>query len=130
MRLISFFLAALTLFSSALAVDIQKSVIVSYPEGTPDSVLDQAKDAIRQAGGQITHEYTLIRYVETAHAGVFVARQTADHFQGLCRQVRREGVGDSHGMGLQVQRPHRGGPSRIGSVDAPRAGETKYDGMA
>ncbi|KAK0740293.1 hypothetical protein B0T18DRAFT_440034 [Schizothecium vesticola] len=61
MRLFRFFLAALTLFSSALAVDIQKSVIVSYPEGTPDSVLDQAKDAIRQAGGQITHEYTLIR---------------------------------------------------------------------
>lgn len=75
MRLFSFFLAALTLFSSALAVDIQKSVIVSYPEGTPDSVLDQAKDAIRQAGGQITHEYTLIRYVGTVTASLWPTRR-------------------------------------------------------
>lgn len=75
MRLFSFFLAALTLFSSALAVDIQKSVIVSYPEGTPDSVLDQAKDAIRQAGGQITHEYTLIRYVGTVMASLWPTRR-------------------------------------------------------
>lgn len=128
MRLFSFFLAALTLFSSALAVDIQKSVIVSYPEGTPDSVLDQAKDAIRQAGGQITHEYTLIRYVGTVTASLLPARRLT-FAQGLCRQGR-EGVGDSHGMGHQVQCPHRGGPGRIGSVDAPSVWGTRYGGMA
>lgn len=106
MRLFSFFLAALTLFSSALAVDIQKSVIVSYPEGTPESVLDQAKDAIRQAGGQITHEYTLIRYVWTMTASLLPARRLTFFAQGVCRQLRREGARDSHGMGHQVQRPH------------------------
>jgi hypothetical protein len=39
----------------------QKAVIVSYPNDTPDSVLNQAKDAIKAAGGMITHEYKLIK---------------------------------------------------------------------
>ncbi|KAI2263690.1 hypothetical protein LOZ10_003004 [Ophidiomyces ophidiicola] len=38
-----------------------KSVIISYPENTPNSVIDMAKKAIRDAGGKITHEYSLIR---------------------------------------------------------------------
>ena len=40
----------------------QKSVIVSYPADTPDSVLSQAKEAVLQAGGFITHEYHIIKY--------------------------------------------------------------------
>lgn len=43
------------------AVQPQKSVIVSYPNDTPDSIVDQAKDAIIAAGGVITHEYKLIK---------------------------------------------------------------------
>jgi hypothetical protein len=39
----------------------QKAVIISYPDNTPDSVLNQAKDAIKAAGGIITHEYKLIK---------------------------------------------------------------------
>jgi hypothetical protein len=39
----------------------QKSVIISYPDATPDSVVDQAKSAIKDAGGIITHEYKLIK---------------------------------------------------------------------
>ncbi|KAF2811667.1 uncharacterized protein BDZ99DRAFT_384919 [Mytilinidion resinicola] len=35
-----------------------KSVIVSYPDSTPNSVLDKAKSAIVEAGGIITHEYS------------------------------------------------------------------------
>lgn len=61
MRLFSFVLAALALFSGAIAVDIQKSVLVTYPPETPNSVVDQAKKAIVDAGGIITHEYTLIK---------------------------------------------------------------------
>ncbi|KAJ4306834.1 hypothetical protein N0V88_000205 [Collariella sp. IMI 366227] len=48
-------------FSGAIAVDIQKSVLVTYPPETPNSVVDQAKKAIVDAGGVITHEYTLIK---------------------------------------------------------------------
>ncbi|KAL3418672.1 hypothetical protein PVAG01_10388 [Phlyctema vagabunda] len=54
---------ALSAFA-ALAVGVaqpQKAVIISYPDSTPDTVLEQAKEAIRLAGGVITHEYKLIK---------------------------------------------------------------------
>ena len=41
----------------------QKSVIVSYPNDTPDSVVQQAMGAIKDAGGMITHEYKLIKCI-------------------------------------------------------------------
>lgn len=57
-------LPVLALASVTMAVvQPQKSVIVSYPDNTPDSVVDQAKDAIKAAGGFITHEYKLIKFV-------------------------------------------------------------------
>jgi hypothetical protein len=61
MKLTAFLITALTVASGALAVDVQKSVIISYPSETPDSVLDQAKQAIKDSGGVITHEYQLIK---------------------------------------------------------------------
>jgi len=45
------------------AAQPQKSVIVSYPNDTPDNIVDQAKEAILAAGGVITHEYKLIKLV-------------------------------------------------------------------
>ena len=55
-------LSVLALATTALAVVVpQKAVIVSYPDETPDSVVNQAMDAIREAGGMITHEYRLIK---------------------------------------------------------------------
>ncbi|KAL2256521.1 hypothetical protein VTK26DRAFT_1538 [Humicola hyalothermophila] len=61
MKPLSVFVAALTLLSGAAAVDVQKSVLITYPPETPDSVLNQAKKAIVDAGGVITHEYKLIK---------------------------------------------------------------------
>ncbi|KAL2174336.1 uncharacterized protein P884DRAFT_302682 [Thermothelomyces heterothallicus CBS 202.75] len=61
MRLFTFLVATLTLLSGAFAADIQKSVLVTYPPETPDSVVEQAKKAVVEAGGVITHEYTLIK---------------------------------------------------------------------
>ncbi|KAK4111137.1 hypothetical protein N656DRAFT_734473 [Canariomyces notabilis] len=61
MRPFAFLLASLTLLSGVIAVDIQKSVLITYPAETPDSIVDQAKKAIVEAGGVITHEYTLIK---------------------------------------------------------------------
>lgn len=40
----------------------QKNIIVSYDDNVPDSVINQAMDAIKSAGGMITHEYKLIKY--------------------------------------------------------------------
>lgn len=52
----------LALVTVAMAVtQPQKAVIVSYPDDTPDSVVEQAKGAIKAAGGYITHEYKLIK---------------------------------------------------------------------
>jgi hypothetical protein len=61
MRLFAFFLAALTLLSGVIAVDIEKSVLITYKPETPDSIVNQAKKAVVDAGGVITHEYTLIK---------------------------------------------------------------------
>lgn len=61
MRLFAFLIAALTLLAGVIAVDIQKSVIISYAPETPNSVVEQAKKAVVEAGGVITHEYTLIK---------------------------------------------------------------------
>ena len=44
-------LSILAFFTVAMAVvQPQKAVIVSYPNDTPDSIVDQAKDAILAAG--------------------------------------------------------------------------------
>jgi hypothetical protein len=43
------------------AAQPQKAVIVSYPNDTPDSIVNQAKDAIIASGGRIIHDYILIK---------------------------------------------------------------------
>lgn len=45
----------------AFAADSHRQIIVSYPQNTPSHVLEQAMDAIKQAGGTILHEYNLIK---------------------------------------------------------------------
>jgi hypothetical protein len=55
-------LSLLALATVALGATVpQKAVIVSYPDETPDYIISQAMDAIRDAGGMITHEYRLIK---------------------------------------------------------------------
>ncbi|ESZ98545.1 hypothetical protein SBOR_1077 [Sclerotinia borealis F-4128] len=75
----------LTLFSTFLfltaglssAAVPQKAVIVSYPDNTPNDVVQKAMDAIRAAGGVITHEYKLIKgFAAKAPAQVLVSVQT------------------------------------------------------
>ncbi|KAI8962063.1 hypothetical protein F5Y11DRAFT_347883 [Daldinia sp. FL1419] len=61
MRFFSTIAAALAVAAGVSAVDIQKSVIVSFPSGTTDDIVNRAKDDIRNAGGVITHEYQLIK---------------------------------------------------------------------
>ncbi|KAI2615082.1 hypothetical protein GGR54DRAFT_308136 [Hypoxylon sp. NC1633] len=61
MRLISTIAAALAVAQGISAVDIQKSIIVSFPSETTDDIVNRAKDDIEKAGGIITHEYQLIK---------------------------------------------------------------------
>jgi hypothetical protein len=62
------------LATSAMAAAPQKSVIMSWPNDTPDSVVEAAKKAIIDAKGTITHEYS--KY--PAHRAAHEARSEKD----------------------------------------------------
>ncbi|KAI0856326.1 hypothetical protein F4860DRAFT_418625 [Xylaria cubensis] len=61
MRFLTVAAAVLAVAQGALAVDIQKAIIMSFPSETPDDVVSRAMDDIRKAGGTITHEYKLLK---------------------------------------------------------------------
>ncbi|KAJ5836177.1 hypothetical protein N7447_002203 [Penicillium robsamsonii] len=52
-------ISALLVLPLALAASL-KSVVITFPKGTPDSVVSQAKASLVASGGVITHEYYLI----------------------------------------------------------------------
>ncbi|KAB2105060.1 hypothetical protein AG0111_0g7062 [Alternaria gaisen] len=54
------FLVAL-LATLIMATAPHRSVIISWPKDTPDEIVEQSKEAIRQAKGVITHEYNIIK---------------------------------------------------------------------
>jgi len=89
---------------SAMAVAPQKAVIVSYPDATPDSIVNHAMDVIREAGGVITHEYKLFKgFAATASAKVLESVSTlGDAYVPL---IEEDGVvtvaGDINDHGLQ-----------------------------
>ncbi|OJI82430.1 hypothetical protein ABZX51_001314 [Aspergillus tubingensis] len=41
-----------------LPLALAESILVTFPSGTPDSVVDQAKQSVKDAGGKITHNYS------------------------------------------------------------------------
>ncbi|KAL9106927.1 MAG: hypothetical protein Q9227_008113 [Pyrenula ochraceoflavens] len=61
MRLQLFILLIALFVASAIAIEPQKAVVVTYKEDTPSSVIDEATAAIEQAGGHVTHVYHLIK---------------------------------------------------------------------
>ncbi|CAA9963695.1 hypothetical protein P3342_009975 [Pyrenophora teres f. teres] len=46
-----------------MAVAPQRSVIISWPKGTPNKIVQQGKEAIIKAGGIVTHEYNIIQAI-------------------------------------------------------------------
>ncbi|KAK1688548.1 hypothetical protein BDP55DRAFT_726441 [Colletotrichum godetiae] len=62
MRPSTFLVAALSIVPGVLAVDQMKSVIVwANSDSVGDDIIQKAKQSIIDAGGQITHTYSLIR---------------------------------------------------------------------
>ncbi|KXH53247.1 hypothetical protein CSAL01_08268 [Colletotrichum salicis] len=62
MRPSTFLVAALAVVPGVLAVDQMKSVIVwANSDSVGDDIIQKAKQSIIDAGGQITHTYSLIR---------------------------------------------------------------------
>jgi hypothetical protein len=58
MRLTIFTFLFALLTTAAMAVAPHKSVIISYPNDTPQSVVDEAMAKIEKDGGKITHKYS------------------------------------------------------------------------
>lgn len=54
------FLGALTLGVNGLAA--QRQVLITYPSDTPQATLNDYRSAIVAAGGEILHEFNLIKY--------------------------------------------------------------------
>ncbi|KAL7782210.1 hypothetical protein V8C37DRAFT_397955 [Trichoderma ceciliae] len=62
MRCNLWLIAALSLFQIGSAVDQKKSAVIWFDNAaTPDVIVNQVKDSIVEAGGQITHIYTIIK---------------------------------------------------------------------
>lgn len=80
--------AIFSLALGAAAVDLKKQVVITYESNTPDWVLTEAKDAIVNAGGVITHEYNLIKgFAATAGAKVLESVQTmGSKYQALIEE--------------------------------------------
>ncbi|KAF1831042.1 hypothetical protein BDW02DRAFT_572389 [Decorospora gaudefroyi] len=65
--ILSLLIALLATFAMAAAP--HRSVIISWPNDTPDEIVEQSKEAIRKAKGVITHEYNIIKgFAATAPA--------------------------------------------------------------
>ncbi|KAK0381742.1 hypothetical protein CLIM01_00863 [Colletotrichum limetticola] len=61
MRPSTFLVAALAVVPGALAVDQMKSVIVwAKTDSVGDDIIQRAKQSIIDAGGQITHTYSML----------------------------------------------------------------------
>jgi len=58
MKLAIFTFLFTLLSTAAMAVAPHKSVIISYPNDTPQSVVDEAMAKIEKDGGRITHKYS------------------------------------------------------------------------
>ena len=86
MKPITYLVAALA--TGAAAVDVQKQIIISYPDmSTPDWVLNEAKNAILEAGGAIIHEYNLIKGFSAT-----VAEKAVEKIKSLESQTQYKAV--------------------------------------
>ncbi|KAH8677693.1 hypothetical protein BX600DRAFT_134743 [Xylariales sp. PMI_506] len=61
MRLLHSVVAALAVAQGVMAVDVLKSVLVTFPNDVAADVVDRAMGEIKSAGGVITHQYKLIK---------------------------------------------------------------------
>ena len=62
MKFLSSLVVALAALPAVLAMNQKMSAIVYFREdSTPDSVIEKAKNTLIEAGGKITHSYTIIK---------------------------------------------------------------------
>ena len=103
--ILSLLLALLAITVSAIAP--QKAIIITYPKHTPDSVVQDAMKAIKEAGGVITHEYSKSEFLR-----LIIDVIANNRFRSLQR-IRSQGFSQStrnrHDLGRRVQPRYRRG---------------------
>jgi hypothetical protein len=70
----------LGLFQIAMAVQVQKSIVVSYPDNTPDSVLNEAKKAITDAVSVISNPVSRKHILTTSLQGGWITHEFSKFF--------------------------------------------------
>lgn len=81
--ILSLLLALLAITVTAVAP--QKAIIVTYPKHTPDSVVQDAMKAIKEAGGVITHEYSKFEFFHCIRESPLTA--VPDLFKGFAAKA-------------------------------------------
>ncbi|KAL8822677.1 MAG: hypothetical protein Q9191_006590 [Dirinaria sp. TL-2023a] len=61
MKLSNLYAISAGLALGVTAASPQKQVLITYPTDTPESALIQAKNSIESGGGQILHEFELLK---------------------------------------------------------------------
>lgn len=86
MRPSTMLVAALAVVPGALAVDKMKNVIVWLEDDSlPMSIIEKAKNAIIDAGGKVTHDYSFIRYASSRDPSSYgPAQGIRDYSRRLC----------------------------------------------
>ncbi|KAI4267108.1 MAG: hypothetical protein LQ337_008508 [Flavoplaca oasis] len=96
MKFNDLFLSTLGLVVVASA---QRQVLVTYPNDTPPSVVEQAKSAILATGGKITEEFSLIKSFAAT-----VSSDIIDTLNALSTS-HKPIVEDDHTVTIQQQAP-------------------------
>ncbi|KAL1997119.1 hypothetical protein VTN49DRAFT_7984 [Thermomyces lanuginosus] len=89
MKLFQLFFLITALLALALAGSVEKkSFIVMFPEGTPNSIIEDAKKAIVDAGGLITHTFALFRgfAAEAPLAALETVRTLSTNYQPIIEE--------------------------------------------
>jgi hypothetical protein len=80
MKILHQLAAFLAVLPGAIAVDQKKSAIIYFDNpDTPDSIVDQARQRVIDAGGKITHVYSIIKY------GICSSRKRLENANGMYR---------------------------------------------
>ncbi|KAJ4289719.1 hypothetical protein N0V90_011049 [Kalmusia sp. IMI 367209] len=102
--LISFIVALLAAVTMAVPPNFY-DVIISFPKEAPDYLLDEAKQAVRNGKGTITHEYTIIKGFSAKVPGNLFAgiRALSTEFPAIIEgdglmTTQKTGTGDEVGI--------------------------------
>lgn len=98
MKILVFSLFLALLCGVALATAPQKAIVVTYEDpSTPQSVVDDAMNVIKAAGGVITHEYSELK--QRKRRSDYWANSMVDLFKGFAAKASDKAVEAVNALG-------------------------------